>query len=141
MVPGEQHGAVCCFTSELVASSSALLFTSKASLTAVLLAYIHPAWGADGEEECWYRQPKCPSAFCSPKSKNWKTDGLMHYLPGSSYNHVTAEGFVCGPSLGPKSCPYTYPSSLQGQDHCSVLGPLILLVCFYDAHMCLREIL
>lgn len=50
----------------------------------------------------------------------------MLYVPGSSYNHVTAEGFVSvpkkdrGPSLGTQdlSVPISFP--VRRQDHCTL---------------------
>lgn len=37
---------------------------------------------------------KCPCAVCSLKSTNQKPEVLMPYVPGSSVNHVTDEGFI-----------------------------------------------
>lgn len=76
---------------------------------------------------------KCPRAVCSPKSTNQKLEGLVPYVPGSSVNHVTDEGFI---SVLKRAITALH---MHFQDRCSVADPPNLLGAFWDARTCLGE--
>lgn len=67
----------------------------------VLILPRQDSWGADEQEGVlWHRilkkkkKRERPSAFCSPKSRNWKLEHLVPSVSGFSCDCVTNEGFV-----------------------------------------------